>query len=79
MVVAAPLFMWIFILTFCVTLSDLSGSNPNLWVERFCGHGGLLSLFLFLVSAPLAILSLLALPFSLLSDWRKWKKNSLQK
>jgi hypothetical protein len=79
MVVVAPLFVWFFTTIFCISLFDLSGSKTDLWVERFCGHGGLLSLFPFLVSAPLAILSLLALPFSLLSDWRKWKKSSLQK
>jgi hypothetical protein len=73
-VAIAPVLIWFIALLF-VTL----WSTDSLWAERLIGHGGLVFLLTYFVFVPLGLLSLLALPFSLFLDWRKWKKNNLQK
>jgi hypothetical protein len=77
-VAAAPVLIWFSSLLF-LSLFDPFGPNHGVWFERVFGHGGLLTLIVFFICVPLALLCLLVLPFSFLLDWRKWKKTSVQK
>jgi hypothetical protein len=63
----------------CSGFAELLGLTASLGFERTCGHGGLLGIFLIPAAILLALLSVLAIPFSLFYDWRKWKKNIEQK
>jgi hypothetical protein len=77
-VAISPVPVWIFSAVFCVTWYQLLKPKSGFWFEC-CGHDGLLMGFVFSLCLVLAFLSPIALPFSFLWDWRKWKKNSLRK
>ncbi len=76
-VLVTPLLIWMLNLV-CAICFDLLRVSSSLWTERICGHGGFLTVILFVSCVP-ALFSAVAIPFSLFRDWRIWKQSSIQK
>jgi hypothetical protein len=78
MIIVSPVLVYAVIVPVCWSWSQtLKPGTTNGSFFDWCGHDAILPTLVLGSSIVLAFFCLLAIPISLLLDWRKWKKSSL--